>query len=85
MTYRRLYKNWAVLVSDDQIEVVELVECVAAGSTGADPASHKVNGTESHFPEVDTIKLWNVIIFPKVQTEPNSTVDLPIVYNWLLY
>ena len=46
------------------------MECVEAESTGG--ASHKVNGTESHFPEVATVKHGNVVKCDHTSEGPNK-------------
>ena len=45
-------------------------ECVEAESTGG--ALHKVNGTESHFPEVATVKHGNVVKCDHTFEGPNK-------------
>ena len=46
------------------------MECVEAESTGG--ALHKVNGTESHFPEVATVKHGNVVKCDQTFEGPNK-------------
>ena len=46
------------------------MECVKAESTGG--VLHKVNGTESHFPEVATVKYGNVVKCDHTSKGPNK-------------
>jgi len=58
------------IYAGDQTELVVQVECVEAESTG--DALHKVNGTESHFPEVATVKRGNVVKCDHTFEGPNK-------------
>ena len=72
LTSRWLSKELSSSSHIFQTELVVQVECVEAESNVG--ALHKVNGIESHFPEVANVKHGNVIIFSKAQTKPNSSM-----------